>query len=108
MAEDNKARIRNNIASYVKAEGNENAYSKQGGAGDAKISVTNSTDYIIDNVKVKIIYSNANEDVSDERTIDFNIIDPRSKHTMSVPGTQQGTNIQYEIVSIRSKALGLY
>jgi hypothetical protein len=108
MAEDNKARIRNDIASYVKAEGNENAYSKQGGAGDVKISVTNSTDYMIDNVKVKIIYTKANGDVSNERTIDFNSIDPQSKNTMPVPGTQQGTSIQYEIVSIRSKALGLY
>jgi len=105
--EDTKTAIRNNITSYVTAERNEYTYSELGGISNLKITVTNSTDYLIDNVKVKVIYLKANGDVWTSRIVDFNLLDPQTKNTIKVGDTERGTSIQYEIVSIKSTALGL-
>ncbi len=105
--EDSKARISNHINSYVTAERNNYQYRELGGIYNLEISVTNSTDYLIDNVKVRVIYIKANGDVWDSRIIDFSLLDPHSKNTIKVPDTNRGTSVQYEIVSIKSSALGL-
>lgn len=105
--DDSKATIRNNITSYVTAERNEYTYSKLGGISNLEITVTNSTDYLIDNVKVKVIYIKDNGEVWDSRTVDFNLINPHTQSTIKMPDTQRGTSIQYEIVSIKSTVLGL-
>ena len=105
--EDTKAMIKNNITSYVTAERNEYTYNELGGISNLKISVTNSTDYIIDIVKVKVIYIKANGEVWDSKIVDFNLLNPQTKSTIKVGDTDRGTSIQYEIVSIKSTALGL-
>ena len=105
--EDTKSSIKNNITSYVTAERNEYTYSEMGGISNLKISVTNSTDYVLDNVRVKVIYIKANGEVWDSKMVDFNMINPQSKSTIKVGDTERGTSVQYEIVSIKSNALGL-
>lgn len=105
--EDAKKMIKNNITSYVTAERSEYTYSELGGISNLKISVTNSTDYLIDNVKVKVIYLKANGDVWNSKIIDFNLINPQTKSTIKVGDTERGKSVQYEIVSIKSTALEL-
>jgi hypothetical protein len=105
--EDIKTQIRNNITSYVTAERNEYTYSNLGGIYNLKITVTNGTDYLIDNVKVKVIYIKGNGDVWNSQIIDFDLLRSQTKTTIKVPDTERGTSIQYEIVSIKSTALGL-
>jgi len=107
QVEDVKTKIKNNITSYVTAERNEYTYNKLGGIYNLKISVTNNTDYVIDNVKVNIVYLKANGDTWDTKTVDFNMIDPQTKVTLPIEDTDRGTSINYEIVSIKSTALGL-
>lgn len=105
--EETKTRVKNNITSYVTAERSDYETRNLGGIYNLKISVSNASDYLIDNVKVKIIYIKANGDVWDSRIIDFNLLNPRTKSTIKVPDTERGTSVQYEIVSIKSTALGL-
>lgn len=106
--EDVKARIRNNITSYVTAERSEYQYRPIGGIFNLNISVNNNTNYIIDHVKVKVIYIKTSGDIWDTRIVDFNFVNPQSKATIRVPDTNRGTSVNYEIVSIKSSALGLY
>jgi hypothetical protein len=105
--EDAKAMIRNNITSYVTAERSEYQYSQLGGIYNLKISVNNNTNYLIDNVKVRVIYIKANGDIWDSRIIDFNLLSPHTKNTVKVADTERGTSVKYEIVSIKSSVLGL-
>lgn len=105
--EDTKAMIKKNINSFVTVERNEYTYSQLGGISNLKISVTNSTDYLLDNVKVKVIYIKANGAVWDSKMVDFNMLDPQTKSTIKVGDTERGTSVEYEIVSIKSNALGL-
>lgn len=105
--EDVKAMIRNNITSYVTADRSDYQYNQLGGIYNLKISVNNKTNYLIDNVKVRVIYIKANGDIWDSRIMDFNLLNPNIKSTIRVPDTERGTSVKYEIVSIKSSALGL-
>lgn len=106
--EDKKAMIRNNITSYITAERSDYQYRLLGGILNLKISVNNTTNYLIDNVKVRVIYIKADGGVWDSRVIDFNLLNPNTKYTIGVPDSDRGTSVKYEIVSIKSSALGLY
>ena len=105
--EDIKASIRNNITNYVTAERNQYYYSNLGGISGLRISVSNSTDYLLDNVKVKVTYIKANGDVWGNKIIDFNLVPAQTKVTLPVEDTERGVRIIYEIVSIKSNTLGL-
>ena len=105
--DDTKGTIRNNITSYVTAERNEYTYNELGGISNLEITVVNSSDYLINNVKVKVIYIKANGDVWNSRTVDFNLINPHTQSTIKMPDTERGTSIQYKIISIKSAALDL-
>jgi type II secretory pathway pseudopilin PulG len=105
---DKKARIRNNITNYVTAERSDYMYSVLGGIHNLKITVTNGTEYVVDNAKVKVTYIKANGGVWDTKIVDFNLIPAFNKQTVQVPDTDRGVRVTYEIVSVKSNALGLY
>lgn len=105
---DAKAAIRNHITSYVIAERSNYKYSLLGGIHDLSISVTNNTNYLVEKVQVKITYLKANGEYWDTKTVDFDMLGPRSGRTIKIEDTNRGTSINYEIISIKSNALGLY
>lgn len=104
---DPRTEIRNNLNSYIKVETNQYNYNEFGGISNLVITVANNTDYLIDNVMVNVIYLQGNCEVLDTKVIEFNYLGPQSKNPINVPNTIIGTCIKYEIVSIKSKALGL-
>lgn len=105
--EEAKARIRNNITSYVTAERSAYNYSSLGGISNLSISVSNSTNYLMDKVQVKVIYIKANGEVWDTKIIDFDLLEPNTKKTIRVEDTNRGVSVQYEFASIHSTALNL-
>lgn len=105
--EDNKAEIKNNITSYVTADRSAYNYSELGGISNLSITVSNNTDYLMDNVKVKIDYIKPDGDIWDSKIVDFNMIDPQTQTTIKVPDTERGVKVEYQIIEIQSKVLGL-
>jgi hypothetical protein len=105
--EDRKDFYKNSITSYVTAEINDYTYNELGGIYDLEVSVSNSTDYLVDKVVVKVYYIKANGNVWDTRLIEFNLLNPHSQKTIKMPDTNRGTSVKYEITSIESAALGL-
>jgi hypothetical protein len=108
QVEDDKSNIRNNITTYIVAERNEYTYNPLGGIKNLQISVTNNTNYTVDNIRIKVSYIKANGDLWKNEFLDFNLVAPQTKATIKVPDTNRGTSINYEIVSIKSSALGLF
>lgn len=106
--EGKKKLVRDNITFYVTTSTNEYTYNSLGGIYNLEVSVTNRSEYLIDNVKVKVTYIKANGGVWAARTYDFNMIDRQTTSTLKIPDTDRGTSVQCEIVSITSRALGLY
>lgn len=107
VEEETKKLIRENITSYVTAVRSSYNYSNLGGIYNLSISVTNSTNYIIDNVRVKVTYIKASGGIWKEKFVDYNLISPNTKITLRVPDEERGIRVEYEIASIRSNALGL-
>lgn len=105
--ESNKENVRNNITSYVKAELNNYEYNSLGGIHNLEVSVTNSSDYLIDKVKVKLFYYKPNGNVWDTRIIEFSLLDPNTTSTIKIPDTDRGVRVEQDIVSIKSASIGL-
>jgi hypothetical protein len=102
-----KKMVRNSIRLYVKAESNDYESKNLGGISNLEISVNNPTDYTLDKVRVKITYIKPNGSIWETMYEDFRSIKPASKATHKIPDTKRGTSVKYEVVSIKSKALGL-
>jgi len=102
-----KEQIKNNITDYVKVGNEAYKYSALGGIYGLKLQVGNSTDYMLDNVKVKLDIIKANGDIYQTRYVDFNLVQPRSQMTVQVPDCDRGTSIKYVVASVKSEALGL-
>jgi len=105
--ESTKTEIRNNIANYVTAERSGFKYSELGGISELSITVKNRTAFMMDNVKVKISYIKANGGVWMDQYVDFPYLNANSEQTLPAPNSQRGVSVEYEIVSIKSTALGL-
>jgi|GEM_PF-2419499 len=99
--------IRNNIRSYVTATRSNYNYSSFGGIWNLSISVTNSTEYMMDDVRVKVRYIKADGETWKDEYLDFSYIRPYSTMTINAPNSDRGTSISYEILYIKSNALGL-
>lgn len=102
-----KKQVRDNIRSYVNAENSAYQINGLGGIYGLSISVTNQTNYLLDNVRVAIRYIKSNGETWKEETLDFALIPPNKKMTLRAPDSDRGTSIDYKIVSIKSSALGL-
>lgn len=102
-----KKLVRNNIRLYVKAESNDYDQKTLGGISNLEITVNNPTDYTLDKVRVKIMFIKANGNIYETKYEDFSFIRPNTKATHKIPDTKRGTSVQYEIATIKSKALGL-
>jgi hypothetical protein len=102
-----KKMVRNNIRLYVKAESNDYDQRTLGGISNLEITVNNPTDYTLEKVRVKILYIKANGNIYETKYEDFSFIRPNTTATHKIPDTKRGTSVQYEIATIKSKALGL-
>lgn len=105
--EDAKKATRDNITSYVTAELSDYLFSSLGGIKNLSVIVNNNTAYIIDEVQVKLFYYKPNGEVWDTRIVTFNLLNPETKNTIKVPDTDRGVKVKSEVVSIKSRVLGL-
>ena len=106
--DDRKAMFRNNINSYVTAEGSEYLVNPFGGISDLRITVANTTDYTIDDARVRVTYYKANGNVWKQKEFSFKSIRPNTSQLMRIPDTDRGTSLDYEMVYIKSSSLGIY
>jgi hypothetical protein len=106
-AEDERSYIRNHIKDYVKVTNNNYRYSELGGIYDLEVTVTNNTDYTLDNSKVRVQYIKKNGELWRNHDVDFPMMEPRSTLTMKLSDTDRGTKVKCMLVSVDSKSLGL-
>jgi len=105
--EEEKARVRASISSYVTASHSEYNYSATSGISGLDITVLNSTAYLLDNVRVAINYLTANGKIWKTVYLDFNNMQPFSRMALAAPNSDSGVSVQHKIVSVTSTALGL-
>lgn len=104
--EKQKLQIRNNWNEYIKVEHSSYTYKELGGISDLFITVTNNTDYTIDNVNVNVSYIKTNGTIYKTETISFHGIAPQYKMKKKAPDSERGTSVDFlQITSISSKGL---
>lgn len=103
-----KSEARININSLVRVGNNAYQYSELGGIYGLELVIYNNSSYLLDKVTVKVNYIKANGEIWQTKFLDGYFIQPNSKETLKAPDSNRGTKIEYEIVSIESKEIGLY
>lgn len=105
--QDNKTRVRDNIRSYVKVTAGTYQFSKPGGVFGLTMLVINNSNYLLENVRVKVQHITADGGLWKEQFVDFKLVQPGTQSSIPIPDEQKGVSVRYEIVSIRSESLGL-
>jgi hypothetical protein len=98
---------KNNIRKLVTVGNSAYQINALGGISGLSITITNTTDYLLDKVLVSVRYIKANGEDWKKETLDFTLVPPRTQMTLRAPDSDRGTSIDYKIVSISSSALGL-
>ena len=102
-----KSLVRKNIQQYVTAQINNYTYRLIGGISNLKVTATNNSEFLIDNVKVKVNYIKIDGGIWDTKIIEFKNLQPNTNDIIAVDDTPRGVSVQYEIISIKSSELGL-
>jgi DNA-directed RNA polymerase subunit RPC12/RpoP len=97
--------LRNNWTSYISASRSTFNYSEMGGISDLSIILTNNTEYIVDNVTVKVTIKTVNNYVYKTEYLYFENIKPNSRVEQFVMPTERGRYVEYEIINVYSDRL---
>jgi hypothetical protein len=105
--ESKKVNVRNNITDHVTVETNNYQYYSLGGILNLQVTVRNTTQYTLDNVKVEISYIKKNGGVWKNEIVETDMIGPQTYMTIKPPDTGRGTSVRCRIISVKSSSLGL-
>lgn len=96
---------RNNWRDYIKAKSNKYLYREMGGISSLEVNITNSTDYMLDEVVVLVNYIKTNGDNFKTETVILYNIPANSSKSVSAPESNRGTSVSMDIQSIISKKM---
>jgi hypothetical protein len=105
--ESDKFNIRNNITDHVTVETNNYQYYSLGGIVNLQVTVRNTTQYTLDNVKVEISYIKKNGGVWKNEVVETDMIGPQTYMTIKPPDTGRGTSVRCRIISVKSELFGI-
>jgi hypothetical protein len=100
-------KARKNIYDQVHVEASAFKVGILGGISDLDITLQNTSPYVLDQVSVEIKYFGPEKKLVKSQTLIFNNVPAGKRRTLEVPSTRRGITIDYSIVSINSKVLGL-
>ncbi len=106
-ADDLKAFAKNNIRSLVTVTVNDYHKGLFGGLSDIQLKVSNHSTYPLDEVTVEVQYMLAASKLYKTETINFQNIQPTSTLMLIAPKSARGVKIDFRILSVRAKELGL-
>jgi hypothetical protein len=98
---------RRNIHQMVALEANKYKTGVLGGISDLKLTVSNSSNYPLDQVEVEVRYMGPEKRVIKTQMMLFNDVAAGETKTLEAPRTNRGVTVDYSIVRINSRALGL-
>jgi DNA-binding NarL/FixJ family response regulator len=106
-ADDLKSFAKNNIRSLVTVSVNDYHKGLFGGLSDIQLKVSNRSTYTLDEVTVEVQYMLAASKLYKTETINFQNIQPTSTLMLIAPKSTRGVKIDFRILSVRAKELGL-
>lgn len=94
-----------NISSLVSVKSNDYKRGAFGGIRDLQLTVSNNSNYILDNVIVELQYLKPSEQPLKTENISFNSVAPQGSMTIAIPPSKRGVKVAFRIVKIESKEL---
>ena len=102
--EKNK-KYRNSWSDYISATNNRYSYREIGGIFGLEVVVSNSTEYMLDEVEVEVRYVKANGDYFKTETVRVYNIPANSSKSQSAPDSERGKSVEMTINGITSKKM---
>jgi hypothetical protein len=96
---------RNNWPDFISASTNNYKYNSLGGISGLEVSVSNRTEYLLDEVTVYVTYVKANGDVWKTIEVPIYNVPAGSERSYSVPDVGRGTSVSLTISGIISKKM---
>jgi hypothetical protein len=98
---------RNTITTLVVANTNEYTSNGLGGISNLDITITNNTNYILDEVMVEVEYIKKNGGIFNVEKLVMKNINPNDTKSLRAPDSNRGKTVRVSIKSIYSKQLNL-
>lgn len=102
-----KNHIKQNISQYIYAGNSEYKFRLIGGISGLKMTLSNNTQFLLDEVRVRVDYHRPDGTIWDHKIIVFKYVSPYEEAVQPVEDTNRGVKITYQIHSIKSIDLGL-
>jgi hypothetical protein len=97
---------KNSLNELVSVSSNDYKRVAFGGIRNLQLTITNNSNYTLDNVIVELQYLKPSEEPLRTENIRFHSVAPNGTSTIRVPDTNRGIMVVYKIISIESKQSG--
>jgi len=101
----NKELVNNNLGNYLKASANDYKQKLLGGIKNLKITVSNTSDYTMEQVIVEVKYHKLNNKLYTTKNLYFKNLKANSNMTLFAPETNVGTYVKYRIIEVKAPSL---
>ena len=105
--EQEKAQARANIYQNITVKANDYKKVFLGGITDLRVTVSNTSKYIIDEVVVEVSYLKNNKELIKNETVRVQTLLPGAEASVVAPDSKRGAKVNYRILQIKSKELGM-
>lgn len=102
--EAKQKKYRNGWNRYVTLTGSKYLTSGLGGISDLDLTISNSTEYPLDNVEVEVDYIKTNGGIYKTEKMAFDIIPAGTNKTLRAPNSDRGTSVKIRIQKIKGSA----
>jgi len=105
--EQEKAQARTSIYQNLVIKTNDYRKVFLGGITDLRITVSNTSKYIIDEVVVEVSYLKNNKELIKNETVKVQNLLPGAEATVVAPDSKRGARVDYRILQVKSRELGM-
>lgn len=99
-----KQQVNNSLARQVSVASNDYKRGTFGGIHDLQLTVTNNSNYLLDNVIVELQILKPNDQPLKTDNIRFSPVPPNGSLTLAMPATSRGVKVAYKVVHVESKS----
>jgi|GEM_PF-5518262 len=92
-------------ASLVLIKSNDYDAGSFGGIKNLELTVTNTSKYTLDHVRVELRYLKPRDEFLKAETISFRSVPPDGSQTVAVNKSNRGVKVTFKVISVQSKAI---
>lgn len=96
--------FKTSLMKQVRVTSNDYKRGTFGGIHDLQITVTNNSNYLLDNVIVELEILKPNDRPLKSDKIRFSPVPPNGSLTLAIPATSRGVKVAYKVVQVESKS----